>query len=434
MPSSPAIPFRDALVVWLRVALLSFGGPAGQIAVMHRILVDEKRWVDEPRFLHALNFCMLLPGPEAQQLATYLGWTLHGVRGGLVAGVLFVLPGFVSILALSLLYAGMRDVPAVTALLFGLKAAVLALVFMAVWRLAGKALVTSWLRGLAVAAFVAIAVFDLPFPLIVLGAGALGYWVARHRRAWLGDGLQPAVDMPHGRVSHRHLWRVVPLGLVLWAAPVLACALWLGADHVLVTVGEFFSKVAVVTFGGAYAVLAYIAQQAVEQYAWLQPGEMLDGLGMAESTPGPLIQVVQFVGFLAVFRDAAPLSPWLGGLLGAVLTTWVIFVPCFLFIFAGAPYVERLRANQALSGALRAITAAVLGVMASLALWFAAHVLFSETRHIAGMTLPVLHSLQWLPLGWCALALWLLAWRGWGLLPVLALTTLGGAGSWWLLY
>src|SRR5690606_23097188 len=339
-----------------------------------------------------------------------------------------------SILALSLLYAGMQDVPAVQALLFGLKAAVLALVFMAVWRLAGKALVTSWLRWLALAAFVAIAVLGLPFPLIVLGAGLFGYWVARHRRHWLGSDGASAADIQCGRISHRHLWRVVPLGLALWAAPVVACALWLGADHVLVTVGEFFSKVAVVTFGGAYAVLAYIAQQAVDHYGWLQPGEMLDGLGMAESTPGPLIQVVQFVGFMAAFRDAGPLSPWLGGLLGAMMTTWVIFVPCFLFIFAGAPYVERLRANRALAGALRAITAAVLGVMASLALWFAAHVLFSETRHIAGMTLPVPHSLQWLPLGLCALALWLLARRGWGLLPVLALTTLAGAGSWWGLY
>lgn len=428
------VSFRDAVAVWWRVALLSFGGPAGQIAVMHRILVEEKRWVDEQRFLHALNFCMVLPGPEAQQLATYLGWHLHGIRGGLVAGGLFILPGFLSILALSLLYAGLRDLPAVEALLFGLKAAVLALVALAVWRLAQRALATPLLQAVALAALLAIGWLQLPFPLVLLSAAVVGLLVARSHSSLLGHGWQPAGDAVVAPQSHRHLLRALPVGLVLWAAPVLACLVWLGPDHVLVALGRFFSEVAVVTFGGAYAVLAYITQQAVAVQGWLQPAEMLDGLGMAESTPGPLIQVVQFVGFMAAFREAAPFSPWTAGVLGALMTTWVIFVPCFLFIFAGAPYVERLRSNLLLAGALRCITAAVLGVMTNLALWFATHVLFAETRSFGGLALPVFGSVQWLPIGLSVLALWLLARRGWGILPVLALTTFGGGVAWWLLY
>ncbi|MCK0536933.1 chromate efflux transporter [Alcanivorax quisquiliarum] len=428
------VSFREAAAVWWRVALLSFGGPAGQIAVMHRILVEEKRWVDEQRFLHALNFCMVLPGPEAQQLATYLGWYLHGIRGGLVAGTLFILPGFISILALSLLYAGMREIPAVAALLFGLKAAVLALVAMAVWRLAQRALATPLLRIIALVALLAIGWLKLPFPLVLLLAAVIGLFAARFESTLLGHGWQPASQATVAASGHRHLLRIVPPALLLWGAPVLCCMVWLGPDHVLVTLGLFFSEVAVVTFGGAYAVLAYITQQAVAVQGWMQPGEMLDGLGLAESTPGPLIQVVQFVGFMAAFREAAPFSPWTAGVLGALMTTWVIFVPCFLFIFAGAPYVERLRSNLLLAGALRCITAAVLGVMAHLAFWFATHVLFAETRRLAGLTVPVLGSVQWLPLGLGVLALWLLGRRGWGILPVLALTTLGGGVAWWLLY
>jgi chromate transporter len=400
------IAFGEAVRVWAKIAALSFGGPAGQIAVMHRILVEEKRWIGEERFLHALNYCMLLPGPEAQQLAVYIGWLLHRTAGGLVAGTLFVLPGFVAIMALSWLYAGLGDVPVVEALFFGLKAAVLAIVLEAVVRIGRRALRSRAMLVIAAAAFVAIFVFDVPFPLIILAAGAIGLLGARAGlAAFLGGGhrgigaaaLADADSalgeaMPgHARPSLAWSLKLAGTFLLLWLGPVLILLLILGSDDVFSQIAVFFSKMAVVTFGGAYAVLAYVAQQAVETYGWLQPGEMLDGLGLAETTPGPLIMVVQFVGFLGAFREPGALNPFVAGTLGGVLTTWVTFVPCFLWIFLGAPFVETLRGNRALGGALAAITAAVVGVILNLAIWFGLHVLFGEVRTVErfGMSLDV---------------------------------------------
>ncbi len=381
------------------MALQSFGGPAGQIAVMHRILVEEKRWVSEERFLHALSYCMLLPGPEAQQLATYLGWLLHRTRGGLAAGILFVLPGFVTILALSLLYAAYGDLPLVEGIFFGIKPAVLALVLEALLRIGRRAFGHGAQVGIAAAAFVAIFFLAVPFPWIVLAAGLVGL-VGAHAlpEAFRGPRPQaPAVANPvvdavldrqtpdHTRPTLRRTLGVASVCLALWWVPVATLAITRGADDVFTRIGVFFSKLAVVTFGGAYAVLAYMAQQAVETYGWLEPGEMLDGLGMAETTPGPLIQVVQFVGFLGAYRSPGELEPWLAGTLAAVLTTWVTFVPCFLWIFLGAPYVERLRESRALRGALAGITAAVVGVVLNLAVWFSLHTLFgSVVEHRLG--------------------------------------------------
>lgn len=394
------------MIVWLRVAALSFGGPAGQVAVMHRILVDEKRWIGEQRFLHALNFCMLLPGPEAQQLATYIGWLLHGVRGGLVAGVLFVLPGFLSILLLSLLYVAFTDLAAVAGLLFGLKAAVLAVVLQAVVRIGSRALRNRFMLCLAGTAFMAMLLFGAPFPVVIVLAGLVGYVGGRFRvpalfggaahdgsaaglsdaESALGEGL-PA----HARPTISWSVRTSLIFLLLWLLPVLVLLLVLGPGSVFSQIAAFFSKMAVVTFGGAYAVLAYVAQEAVQSYQWLRPEEMLDGLGMAETTPGPLIQVVQFVGFIAAFRDPGVLNPLTAATLASILVTWVTFVPCFLWIFLGAPFVERLRGNPALAGALSAITATVVGVVLNLAVWFAVHVLFRSVREVgaAGMSLEV---------------------------------------------
>ena len=408
-PSTPAghgISFGEAVRVWAKIAALSFGGPAGQIAVMHRILVEEKRWIGEERFLHALNYCMLLPGPEAQQLTVYIGWLLHRTLGGLVAGTLFVLPGFVSIMALSWLYAGLGDVPVVEALFFGLKAAVLAIVLQAVVRIGRRALRNRVMLAIAAAAFVAIFVFDVPFPLIILCAGLIGLLGARaglaaflgggHGR--IGDAAIADADSALGEAMPEHArpalaWslKLAAVCLLLWLGPVLILLLTLGSDDVFSQIAVFFSKMAVVTFGGAYAVLAYVAQQAVETYGWLRPGEMLDGLGLAETTPGPLIMVVQFVGFMGGYRNPGPLDPMLAGTLAGVLTTWVTFVPCFLWIFLGAPFVEALRGNRALGGALAAITAAVVGVILNLAIWFALHVLFAEVYEVRapGLTLDV---------------------------------------------
>nr|WP_240407722.1 chromate efflux transporter [Halomonas sp. JS92-SW72] len=394
-------------MVWLRVAMLSFGGPAGQIAVMHRILVEEKKWIGEKRFLHALNYCMMLPGPEAQQLAIYIGWLMHRTRGGLVAGSLFVLPGFIAILALSYLYAALGNVGLVEGLFFGLKAAVLAVVLNAVVRIGKRALRNRVMIGLAAAAFVAIFFLELAFPLIILGAALIGFWGGRRgmkvfeaggghgqsggqglsdRDSLLGEGL-PA----HARPNRSWSLRVSAIFLLLWLTPVALLLVTLGGDNVFSQIATFFSKMAVVTFGGAYAVLGYVSQEAVQNYGWLAPGEMLDGLGMAETTPGPLIQVVQFVGFMGAYREAIGLDPMLAATLAAVLTTWVTFVPCFLWIFLGAPYVERLRDNRALSAALSAITAAVVGVILNLAIWFGLHVIFTEVaeRHLLGVRLLI---------------------------------------------
>jgi chromate transporter len=396
----PDVPFREALRIWMRVGLLSFGGPAGQIAVMHRILVEEKKWISEGQFLHALNYCMLLPGPEAQQLATYIGWLLHRIRGGLVAGMLFVLPGFAAILALSLLYAGFQETTLVQSLFFGLKPAVVAIVVQAVLHIGGRALKNRAMILLAAAAFVAIFFFEIRFPLIVLGAGLIGYLGSRVRpdlfvvirgHAPSGDHSVDSSGVPVARPSWMRSLRVATICLVLWWAPVGMLALLFGTGSIWVQEGLFFSQAAVVTFGGAYAVLAYIAQQAVETYGWLQPGEMLDGLGMAETTPGPLIQVVQFVGFMGAYRNPGTLEPMLAGVLGSVLTTWVTFVPCFLFIFVGAPWIQHLRGRQGLTAALSGITAAVVGVILNLAVWFSMHVLFAEVDEVrtAGVRLLV---------------------------------------------
>ena len=383
-----AITFGEALRVWIRVAAYSFGGPAGQIAVMHKLLVEEKKWVSESRFLHALNYTMLLPGPEAQQLATYLGWLLHRVPGGLVAGLLFILPGFVSILALSILYAGFQEVTFVQALFYGLKPAVLAIVIEAVIRIGRRALKNWVMVTISVVAFVAIFFFNVPFPIIIFATGLVGYVGGKVALDLFDVIKQRAVDDDEAeyvitdtiaqaqRPSWQQALRVVVIGGLLWFGPLIGLWLTFGREHVLVQEGLFFSQTAVVTFGGAYAVLAYIAQQAVEVFGWLQPGEMLDGLGMAETTPGPLVQVVQFVGFMGAYRNPADFSPMVSGILGSIVTTWVTFVPCFIWIFLGAPFIEYWRNNKSLTTALSGITAAVVGVILNLAVWFAIQTLF----------------------------------------------------------
>ena len=435
----------EAARVWAQIGLLSFGGPAGQIALMHRILVEERRWIGDRRFLHALNYCMLLPGPEAIQLAIYIGWLMHRTAGGIIAGLLFLLPGAVAILALSVLYALYGGVGAVAALFFGLKAAVLAIVVQAVIRIGTRVLRGPAPLAVAVAAFVALFAFGVPFPLIVLGAALAGFLGARaglsafrgggghgpagarpveDAETLLGDGL-PA----HARDSRAAL-ATSCLFVVLWLAPIGLILLALGPGNVFAQIAGLFSLLAVVTFGGAYAVLAWVAQQAVDHYGWLAAGEMLDGLGLAETTPGPLILVTQFVGFLAAFRDAGGLPPILAGTLGAALTTWVTFVPCFLWIFLGAPFIERLRGNAALSAALTAVTAAVVGVIANLALWFALHVVFAELRPAGpawlALELPVWSSLD--PVALALVAAALVAVLRLRLGPFVVLAVCAGAG------
>ena len=374
--------FGEAFLIWLKIGCINFGGPAGQIALMHRVVVDEKKWVDEARFLHALNFCMLLPGPEAQKLATYLGWLLHGVRGGLSAGILFVLPGAFVMLGVSLLYALGRGISVVDGALFGIKAAVLVIVIEALIRIGKRALKTPLLLSLAAAAFVSIFFLALPFPLIVAAAALVGYVVARRAPDQLGLTGKIGDIPPPAKDRWRQFIIASIIGLLAWWLPVALAAFAFGPKHVLVSIGVFFSKLAVVSFGGAYALLAYMAQEAVQTYGWMTAPEMVDGLGLAETTPGPLILVTQFVGFLAAFRDAAPFSPVSAGILGAAMTTWVTFVPSMLWIFAGAPFVEPLRANKQLSGALAAITAAVVGVILNLSVWFALHVLFGKVTEM----------------------------------------------------
>jgi chromate transporter len=409
-PFTHGITLGEATRTWAKIAALSFGGPAGQIAMMHRLLVEEKRWIGEERFLHALNYCMLLPGPEAQQLAIYIGWLLHRTKGGLIAGTLFVLPGFVAILALSYIYVLLGHVPLIEGLFFGLKAAVLAVVVQAVVRVGSRALKNGAMRMIAAMAFVAIFFLGAPFPLIILAAGIAGYAGGRRGlRAFQGGASHGSAggtivhdrdtalgeELPiHARPNPGWSIRMALTLLFLWLAPVLALYVLLGPEDVFTRIAGFFSQMAVVTFGGAYAVLAYVAQEAVGTFGWLRPGEMLDGLGMAETTPGPLIMVTQFVGFLAAFRDAGNLHPLAAATLGAILTTWVTFVPCFLWIFAGAPFIERMRGNKALSAALTAITAAVVGVILNLALWFAIHTLFRQVQRVGTIDLPVVASMN----------------------------------------
>ncbi|TGQ65123.1 MAG: chromate efflux transporter [Mesorhizobium sp.] len=440
-PTAPS--FREALSLWAKIGLLSFGGPAGQIALMHKELVEDRRWIGEQRFLHALNYCMLLPGPEAQQLAIYIGWLLHRTIGGLVAGILFVVPGALVMLTLSALYALYGDVPLVAALFFGVKAAVLAVVIEAVIRIGRRALKNQAMVSVAVAAFIAIYALNVPFPFVILLAGLTG---------WLGDRVAPglfsgsahgkgdtadtkgAVDLmfERGELTHVkptkwHALRTVAIWLPIWLGPVLLIWWLTGSTSVWTEIGRFFSLMAVVTFGGAYAVLAYVAQAAVQSFGWLAPGEMVDGLGLAETTPGPLILVLQFVGFLAAFRHSGSLHPLLGGSLGALLTLWVTFTPCFFWIFLGAPYIEALRGNKALSAALGAITAAVVGVIMNLALWFALHVVFREVHTTGlGMNMPVLSSIDWrAALLSCATMVAILKFKI-GMLPTLAGSALAG--------
>lgn len=425
MTPAPRYPtLSEAAKVWARIAALSFGGPAGQIAVMHRILVEERKWLGDGRFLHALNFCMLLPGPEAQQLATYIGWLMHGVRGALVAGGLFILPGVLAIMGLSWIYAAYGDVGLVSGLFFGLKAAVLAIVLQAVVRLGGRVLKNNTMRAIAAASFIAIFALGIPFPLIVALAAGLGWLGARAGLAAFANGGSHGgpssghvddADTLLGRESgplsgpaRRAALRAGVVALVLWLLPVAALVL-LAPGSVFTDIASYFSKLAVLTFGGGYAVLAWVAQEAVGTYGWLQPGQMLDGLGMAETTPGPLIMVLQFVGFMGAYQNAGWAMPMLAGTLGGLLTTWVTFAPCFAWIFLGAPYMEGLRSNKALSAALAAVTAAVVGVILNLAIWFAIHVIWRQVAQVRigplSMELPVPGSIDWLAAALAALAL-----------------------------
>jgi len=445
MTSASGFPtLREASKVWARIALLSFGGPAGQIAVMHRVLVEEKKWLGDGRFLHALNFCMLLPGPEAQQLATYIGWLMHGVRGALIAGGLFILPGMLAIMGLSWIYAIWGDVDFVSALFFGLKAAVLAIVLQAVVRVGRRALKNNAMRGIALASFVAIFAFGAPFPLIVAVAAVIGWAGARAGLASFAPGAG------HGATGKSHVddadtllgeeivlsatartgaFRAGMGAIILWLVPVALLMLFLPGS-VFTDIATYFSKLAVLTFGGAYAVLAWVAQEAVGTYGWLEPGEMLDGLGMAETTPGPLIMVLQFVGFMGAMREAGWAAPLLAGTLGGLLATWVTFAPCFAWILLGAPFMERLRANHALSAALSAVTAAVVGVILNLALWFAIHVIWRQVTQIqAGpisLQLPVMASIDWMAAALSAIALIAVFWLNIGMAKVLAGAALAG--------
>jgi len=443
----PAVGFGEAFLVWLKIAGLSFGGPAGQIAVMHRLLVEEKRWLSEGRFLHALNYCMLLPGPEAMQLATYSGWLLHGVRGGLVAGLLFILPGFLSILLLSGLYVAFSGVPWLEALFYGIKPAVVAVVFAALLGMAQRSLAGAGTRLLALTAFLAMFVFAVPFPWVIILAGLSGLWLFRRRAPVLAPGAELAKGEAQGPVepvcsgpaaqpapSGRAALRTGLTWAGVWLLPVLCLWLWLGPEHLFTELALFFSKLALFTFGGAYAALAYLAQEAVQTHGWLSAAEMLDGLGLAESTPGPLIQVVQFVAYLAPRGEALAMAGWQAGLLASLLVTWVTFAPSFLWIFLGAPFMERLRDNRWLNAALTAVSAAVVGVILNLALWFALHVLFHTLKPLqAGpvkVLLPQVNSVDWTAAALAVAAFLLLRSRRLGLVPVLLLSALAGAGAW----
>ncbi len=436
------IPFRTAVRAWFAISLQTFGGPAGQIAVMQRALVDDKRWIGQRRFLHALNYCTLLPGPEAQQLATYVGWLLHGTRGGLVAGGLFVLPGVVALLALSAIYVAFGTTTAVTALFTGLAAAVLAIVVQAVVRVAQRALNSRALVGIAAAAFLCLFLFGVPFPVVVALAGVAGWALGRwwpaalpSRKAAEGPdaGPPPVISddvLHHEAPRARRTVTVLVVGLLVWAVPVAAAVLLTGSGSVFTQQGLFFSGAAVVTFGGAYAVLAFVAQQAVEVYGWLTPREMVRGLALAETTPGPLIMVVQFVAFLGAYRAPGELDPWVAAVLASLLVTWVTFVPSFLFVLLGAPYMERLRGNRSLSAALTGITAAVVGVIANLGVYFAVHTLFSGTVDVDGgplsLELPDLTTLRVVPLVIAVVAAILLFRVKWSVLRTLGVCAVLG--------
>ena len=408
--------FREALRFWLKLGFVSFGGPSGQIAMMHAELVEKKKWIGEARFLHALNFCMLLPGPEAQQLAIYIGWLWHRTWGGIVAGALFVIPSIFILWALSYVYVAYGNIPWIAAIFYGLKPAVLAIVAAAVIRIGRRGLQTSMMWVIAGAAFIAIYFFRVPFPFIVVSAGVLGFVGGR---VWLQYFSVAGDDAPsstpsesddaseHTRPLLARALKVCTLSVLLWWLPIALAGILLGTQHTIFREGIFFSKAALVTFGGAYAVLPYVSQQAVENYHWLGAGQMLDGLGLAETTPGPLIMVLQFVGFLGAWHQPGNLTPLLAATLGAFITTWTTFVPCFLWIFLGAPYVEKLRGNESLTSALSTVTAAVLGVILNLAVWFGLHVIFPTTRQV-----------DWFAFIVCSIAfVGMLRWK-WNIVPV----------------
>jgi chromate transporter len=377
----PNVSLGDLTRLFGKIGLISFGGPAGQIALMHEEIVDKHKWVPEEEYLQALNLCHLLPGPEAQQLAAWIGWRLHGTLGGLIAGLLFVIPGALVMLGLSALYVLAWEVSWLAGMFLGIKAAVLAIVAQALIRIAGRALNTRAKQAIAVLSFVLLFLFNAPFPLVILGAGVIGAWLANINPDSLKLRPAAASTEPHKPILP-HIQKTIAIWGSIWAAPMVLIYTTLGPNHVLWDVGAFFSQLAIVTFGGAYAVLAYMAQEAVNGFAWLSAGEMADGLGLAETTPGPLILVTQFVGFLAGFRTPAPFDAWTAGILAAMLTTWVTFAPCFLWIFALAPAMDRLRSLTWLQGSLSTITAAVVGVIANLSLWFALHVLFREVGEL----------------------------------------------------
>ncbi|MFD6419197.1 chromate efflux transporter [Streptomyces sp. NPDC060194] len=438
------VPLRQATRTWFAISWQTFGGPAGQIAVMQRALVEDRRWIGQQRFNHALSYCMLLPGPEAQQLAIYTGWLLNGTRGGLVAGTLFVLPGVLTLLALSALYVAFGSTTAVVGVFAGLAPAVVAIVVQAVSRVAKRSLTHPLLIALAAASFAALALFAVPFPVVIAAAALAGWLIGRYRPDALtpagghgaDDGPAPLIPddaLHHEQPGRRRTWRILGAGLLLWAVPVAAAALLTGTGSVFTAQGLFFSGTALVTFGGAYAVLAFVAQQAVQTYGWLSAKEMVSGLALAETTPGPLIMVVQFVAFLGAYRDPGSLDPWAAALLGALLTTWVTFVPCFLFIFLGAPYIERLRGNRRISAALSGITAAVVGVIANLALYFAEHALFTDVEarsfgplHIA---LPDLSTLRPTALAITVIAALLVLRLRWSVLRTLGVCAAIGLGA-----
>jgi len=436
------VPFREAAKAWFVISLQTFGGPAGQIAVMQRHLVDERRWIGQRRFLHALNYCMLLPGPEAQQLAIYIGWLLNGTRGGLVAGTLFVLPGVVALLALSMIYVGFGDTTIITAVFAGLAPAIVAIVAQAVWRVGSRTLNNALLVGFAIAAFVALAFFGIPFPIVIAAAAVAGWLLHRWRPDLVTSGghgsngnggpapLIPDDALHQDRPSARRAVTIATIGLAAWFTPIVLVATTTGIGSVYTQQGLFFSGAAVVTFGGAYAVLAYVAQRAVEHYAWLTTGDMVRGLALAETTPGPLIMVVQFVAFLGAYHHPGGLNPWIAGILASLLTSWVTFVPCFLFILLGAPYVERLRGNHSLSAALTGITAAVVGVIANLGLYFAVHTLFATNTTITTgplrLDVPHLGSIRPVSLTIAIVAAVLIFRFKWSVLRVLGVSAILG--------
>jgi chromate transporter len=409
--------FREAFFYWLKLGFISFGGPTGQIAMMHKEVVENKKWMPEDHFLHALNFCMLLPGPEAQQLATYIGWTLNRTRGALAAGILFVLPSIFILWGLSWIYIALGNIPAVAALFYGLKPAVAAIVAEAVIRIGKKSLKTAPLIILAAASFISIYFLKVPFPVIVFGAGVIGYLFS-HRlpgQSAAADAPETSADPPPVSSAWGRALRITSFGLFLWFLPIIVLGLWLGWGSVLVKIGVLFSKAAIVTFGGAYAVLGYISQQAVNHYGWLTPEQMMDGLGLAETTPGPLIMVNQFVAYVAAYLHAPEFSPAVAGAIGGLLATWVTFVPSMLWIFIGGPYIDRLRRNVKLASALAAITAAVVGVVLNLAVNFTRHTLFPESG-----------GFDWFALVASLVVFTGMTWFKWGMIPSIAGSALAG--------